>query len=450
MDMSVGNSKATLRLSLMLALLPVLALASGVFAQARVGNSLALEIDRLAAEAEERVITWRRDLHQHPELSNQEFRTAQVVADHLRRLGLEVQTEVAHTGVVGILRGTKATPVVALRADMDALPVTEAVDLPFASKAKAVYNGKEVGVMHACGHDAHTSILMGVAEVLSAIRSELPGTVKFIFQPAEEGAPRGEAGGARLMVAEGVLEAPKPDAIFGLHVSPSHRVGTLAYRSGPLMASSDGLRIIVRGRQTHAAAPWAGTDPIVTAAQIVLGLQTIISRQVDLTAAPAIVSIGSIHGGVRGNIIPDEVEMVGTVRAFDPETQEDIHQRIRNTATMLARSTGATAEVTINRGYPVTVNDAALTERMTPTFKAVVGKDNVVTMPPMTGAEDFSYYLQQVPGVFFFLGVTPKEADPNTAPMLHSPRFSLDEGALLVGVRALSHLAVAYMEDSQK
>jgi amidohydrolase len=408
------------------------------------GVSIA-ELDRCCASVTEQMIAWRRDIHQHPELSNREVRTAGIVADHLRKLGLDVRTGVAHTGVVGVLRGGKPGPVVALRADMDALPVTEAVDVPFASKEKAVYNGREVGVMHACGHDVHTAVLMAVAQVLSQRRAELTGTVKFIFQPAEEGAPEGEEGGARLMIEQGALEDPKPDAIFGLHVSPLYHVGTIAYRSGPAMASEDGLSIVVRGRQTHGASPWGGVDPIVTASQIVLALQTIVSRQVDLPEAPAIITIGSIHGGVRSNIIPDEVEMVGTIRAFLPEMRRDIHERIRRTATLIAQSSGAAADVAITQGYPVTVNDPRLTSRMLPVLEAVVGKRNVATMSLVTGAEDFSYYGQKVPGLFFFIGVTPLDADPKEAPTLHSPHFCPDESAMSVGVRAMTRLAVTYL-----
>ncbi|MCY4510662.1 MAG: amidohydrolase, partial [Acidobacteria bacterium] len=312
-----------------------------------------------ARAVEPRVVTWRRDIHQHPELSNREFRTAALVADHLRSLGMEVRTEVAHTGVVATLRGGRPGPVVALRADMDALPVTEQVDLPFASRERAIYNGQEVGVMHACGHDNHVAILMGVADVLASVRDDLPGTVKFIFQPAEEGAPEGERGGAELMLEEGAFENPRPEVIFGLHVGPN-RVGQLTYRAGSAMASADWLRIVVRGRQTHGAAPWGGVDPIVVSSQIVLGLQTIASRQLPVTLTPSIITIGSIHGGVRGNIIPDEVEMVGTIRTFDAEVRQDIHRRIRRTAEQIAASAGATAEVEITHGYPVTVNDPGL------------------------------------------------------------------------------------------
>lgn len=405
----------------------------------------ASEADRLCAAVNEQMIAWRRDFHQHPELSNREVRTAGIVADHLRRLGLDVRTEVAHTGVAGVLRGGRPGPVIALRADMDALPVTEAVDVSFASKATAVYNGREVGVMHACGHDVHTAVLMAVAQVLSQMRDDLPGTVKFIFQPAEEGAPKGEQGGARLMIEQGVLENPKPEMIFGLHVSPQYRVGTIACRPGPIMASEDGLRIIVRGRQTHGASPWSGVDPIVAASQIVLALQTIVSRQANLPEAPAVITIGSVHGGVRSNIIPDEVELVGTIRTFLPQMRSDIHERVRRTATLTAQGSGAGAEVTITPGYPVTVNDPNLVARMAPTLETVLGRGNVATTPLVTGAEDFSYYGQKIPAMFLFLGVTSQDADPKAAPTCHSPQFCPDEKALAVGVRAMTRLALACM-----
>ncbi len=420
--------------------------AAQAFGQASADGSLCEQIDRLALQGEGQAIAWRRDIHEHPELSNREVRTAGIVADHLRKLGLDVRTQVAHTGVVGVLRGGKPGPVVALRADMDALPVTEAVDLPFASKVRAVYDGKEVGVMHACGHDVHTAVLMGVAQVMAQLREQLPGTVKFIFQPAEEGAPKGEQGGADLMIREGTLEDPRPVAIFGLHVSPKYRVGTLAYRSGPIMASSDSLHIVVHGRQTHGAQPWTGVDPIVVASQIVLGLQTIVSRQSDLTEAPAVITIGSIHGGVRSNIIPEQVEMVGTVRTFLPEMRKDVHERIRRTVTMIAQGADAHAEATIDSGYPVTANNPALTTQMIPVLETMGGDANAVTTPLVMGAEDFSYYQQQIPGMYFFLGVTSPGADPNGAAMCHSPHFCVDESAIALGIRSLARLAVAYMQ----
>jgi amidohydrolase len=411
-------------------------------------NSLAAAIDRAAAELTPQLIAWRRDLHQNPELGNREFRTAGIVAEHLRSLGLdEVRTGVAHTGVVGLLKGGKPGPVVALRADMDALPVAEQVDVPFASKVKTEYNGQQVGVMHACGHDTHTAILMAVASVLAGLRAQLAGSVKFIFQPAEEGPPDGERGGAELMIAEGALKNPEVDAIFGLHVTsmlPSHIIGV---RGGPLMASADQFRIQVRGRQTHGAAPWRGVDPIVTAAQVVLGLQTIVARQIDITHEPAVVTIGAIHGGVRNNIIPDEVRMEGTIRTFDEPMRELIHARVRETAEGIAKSARAECEVCINRGYDVTVNDAQLTALMRPTLVRVAGgPERLPPMPKVTGSEDFSCFQQVVPGMFFFLGVTPAEKDAGSAEPNHSPRFYVDEGALPMGVRALAQLTCDYLE----
>jgi amidohydrolase len=391
-----------------------------------------------------KVIAWRRDVHQNPELGNREVRTAKLVADHLRSLGMEVKTGVAHTGVVGLLRGGKPGPVVALRADMDGLPVTEQVNLPFASKVRTTYNGQQVGVMHACGHDNHVAILMGVAEVLAGMKAELAGTVKFIFQPAEEGPPEGEDGGAKMMVAEGVLTNPTADVIFGLHVWPD-TVGRLTYREGGIMAAADGLRIVVRGKQTHGAVPWGGVDPIVTSAQIINALQTIPSRQMDVTAAPSIITIGQISGGVRGNIIPDSVVMVGTIRTLDPSHHDDIHARIKRTVEKVAESAGATSEVTITKAYPITYNDPALTARMVPTLKRTARDGKAAVLAPVTGAEDFSYFQQKIPGLYFFLGVTPDGTNPATAAKNHSPLFFADEKALPVGVRALTQLTLDYM-----
>jgi len=394
---------------------------------------------------EQKVIEWRRDIHAHPELGNREFRTSKLVAEHLRRLGMEVKTGVAHTGVVGLLKGGKPGPVVALRADMDALPVTEQTGLPFASKVKAQWAGQETGVMHACGHDAHVAILMGTAELLAGMRSELAGTVKFIFQPAEEGAPAGEEGGARLMVKEGVLENPAPEAIFGLHVSSPLPSGRITYRSGPLMASSDSFRIVVRGKQTHGARPWGGVDPIVIAAQIVLGLQTIASRQIDVTLEPSIITVGMIRGGNRSNIIPDEVEMVGTVRTFNEEMRKDIHARIRKTAETIATSGGGSATATVAYGYDVTSNHEKLTERAVATLRRVAGGTNVFVAPKVTGAEDFSAYQKVIPGFFFFLGVTPPDLPREKIGTNHSPLFLVDESQLKTGVRALSNLVLDYL-----
>ena len=407
-------------------------------------------IDALAAAVEPKVIAWRRDIHQHPELGNREFRTSKLVAEHLRALGLEVQTGVAHTGVVALLRGSKPGPVVALRADMDALPVTEEVDLPFASKVRTQWAGKDTGVMHACGHDTHVAILMGTAEMLTQMKADLPGTVKFIFQPAEEGPPPGEEGGALLMIKQGVMENPKPDVVFGLHIGSQYETGQLAYRPGPVMAAADIVRITVRGRQTHGAAPWGGVDPIVVAAQIVLGLQTIVSRQVNISKEPAVVTIGGIDGGNRFNIIPDKVEMVGTVRTFDEALRDDIHRRIRTTAENIAAASGATAEVAIEKGYAVTVNDPALTQRMLPTLERVAGSANVVLTDRRMGAEDFSFLAQRAPGLFVFLGGSPKGADLSKVAFNHSPRFTIDESALVLGVRTLTHLTVDYLNGAGK
>lgn len=416
-----------------------------IYTESRAEQNHKSEIERLVKAVEPKAIEWYKDFHEHPELGNREFRTAKIVADHLQKLGIAVKTNVAHTGVVGYLRGHKAEPVVALRADMDALPVTEMTNLTYASRVKAAYNDQEVGVMHACGHDVHTSVLMGVAEVLSQMRDDLKGSVKFIFQPAEEGPPGDEEGGAYLMIKEGVLENPKPGAIFGLHVGLLP-VGTVATRPGALLASSDGLKILVKGRQTHAAAPWGGVDPIVVASQIVLGIQTIVSRQIDLTAAPAIISFGSIHGGVRSNIIPDSVELIGTIRSLDPEMRTMIHAKIKKTATQIAGSGGASVEVEIYQGAPVTMNDAALTEQMIPVLKSALGAKSVIISPPITGSEDFAFYAQKIPAMFFFLGVNPPDADPKQLAPPHSPYFCADEGSIIVGIRAIANLAAAYLE----
>lgn len=407
-------------------------------------HSLAADVTAKIDAVMPKVVEWRRDFHQHPELSNQEFRTAKIVADHLRALGMEVETEVAHTGVVGTLRGGDG-PVVALRADMDGLPVTELVDLPFASKARGVYQGREVGVMHACGHDNHVAILMGVAEVLASMGDDLPGTVKFIFQPAEEGTPDGSVGGAELMLMEGVFENPRPDVVFGLHVFP-FPAGTIATRPGGLMASSDRHQITIKGKQTHGAVPWAGVDPIVTASQVVLGLQTIVSRQLDATLTPSIVTIGRVEGGVRNNIIPESVELEGTIRTFDAETRIDIHKRIRRTATNIAEAAGATADVVIDQGYGVTRNDPNLFRQMSPTLERVAG-DRFIEASQTTTAEDFSYFANEVPGLFLFLGVAPD--DPTLIYPNHSPRFYADERALPVGVEALTSMTLDYMISEQ-
>jgi amidohydrolase len=413
-------------------------------------NKLAKRIEGMAQEIEPKVIQWRRQFHQFPELSNREFKTAEKVAEHLRNLGLKVQVNVAKTGVIGLLEGGKPGPVVALRADMDALPVVERVNLPFASKEKSTYNGQSVGVMHACGHDTHVAILMGVAEILTALKGEIAGTVKFIFQPAEEGAPEGEEGGAKLMVQEGVLENPKVEVIFGLHINSMTEVGKIRYRPEGTMAASDRFTIKVKGKQTHGASPWAGVDPIVVSAQIVNGLQTIVSRQVPLTEDAAVISVGAIHGGVRNNIIPESVEMEGTIRTLNNDTQDQIHKKIELIATKIAESVGAKAEVKIDRGYPVTYNNPTLTELMIPTLEAVAGKNNVSLQKAVTGAEDFSFFAQKIPGFFFFLGGMSKGKNPEDVFPHHTPDFFIDESGMLLGVKALCNLTLDYMEIKKK
>ncbi len=414
------------------------------------GDELRVRLDRLADQLEPKVIAWRHDFHRNPELGNREIRTAGIVAEHLRRLGFEVRSGVAHTGIVALLEGGKPGPVVALRADMDALPVTEESGVPFASKVRTIWAGKETGVMHACGHDTHVAILMGVAEALAAVKDQLPGTVKFLFQPAEEGPPPGEEGGAALMVRQGAMQNPKPDAVFGLHITSIIETNTIGYRPGPAMAAADVVRITVQGRQTHGSAPWSGVDPIVVASQIVLGMQTIVSRQVNVTHEPAVVSIGGIDGGNRFNIIPDKVEMVGTVRTFDENMRDDIHRRIKLTAENIAAASGATAVVSIEKPYAVTVNDPDLTERMLPTLRRVAGEGNVVLRPKTTGAEDFSFFAQQAPGLFIFLGGSPKGTDMAKVAYNHSPRFKVEDAAMKLGVRALLNLTLDYMESSPR
>ena len=400
------------------------------------------DLDRRIGAVLPRVVTWRRDIHQHPELSYQEARTSALVAQHLRSLGLEVQTNVGGThGVVALLRGGRPGQTVALRADMDALPVTEQVDLPFRSRVKATYNGQEVGVMHACGHDNHVAILMGTAEVLAGMKDRMAGNVKFIFQPAEESPPDG---GAKPLIEAGVLENPKVDAIFGLHVFPG-RVGTVTYRAGPMYASGDNYRIIVHGKQTHGAIPWAGIDPIVVGSQIVLALQTIVSRQVDLSEANAIVTVGAFNAGNRHNIIPDSAVLVGTVRTFSEAVRGEIHSRIRTTAEGIAQAAGARATVESVLGYPVTVNDPDLTLRMLPTLQRAAGAANVTEQARTTTAEDFSRYASRVPGMIFSLGVTPANKDPKLAAANHSPLFEADEAALPVGIRLMSSLAIDFL-----
>ena len=416
-------------------------LSSLTTAAAATDVTLEQEVDAVIED----VIRWRRDFHQHAELSNREFRTAKVIAKHLRKLGLEVTTGVAKTGVVGLLKGGAPGPVLALRADMDGLPVVERTGLPYASKQRSEYEGREVGVMHACGHDNHMAILMGAAEILAGMREELPGAVKFIFQPAEEGAPKGEEGGAKLMVAEGVLKNPDVDAVIGLHISQGGEVGTASYRSLGFMASAQRFDIKIRGKQTHGARPWAGVDPIVVGAQIVNALQTIVSRQIDITQHPAVVTVGSFAAGVRNNIVPETATLTGTIRTFDAAVRRSIHEKIRSIAQQTATAMGAAATVEIDPGVPVTFNDAALTKQMVPTLERVYGEAAVFESPRVTGAEDFSFYQEQVPGFFFFIGARPPELSAAEAIPNHSPFFYVDENALAPAVRAMTQLAIDYL-----
>ncbi len=400
-------------------------------------------IDKQASAIESKVIEWRRDFHEHPELGNQEVRTAKIIADHLRSLGMEVTENVAVTGVVGVLKGGKPGPMVALRADMDALPVTERVDVPFKSNVSTTFNGQQTGVMHACGHDSHMAILMGAAEVLAGMKDQLEGSVKFIFQPAEEGVSDVDMAGAELMVKEGVMT--DVDAIFGLHIWAQVEAGKIGYRSGPSMAAVDILGIDVYGTQSHGAAPWSGVDPIVTSSQIVLGLQTILSRSVNVTENPAVVTVGAIHGGIRHNIIPEKVEMIGTIRTFGADQQALVHRRITEIATNIAESAGAKAEVSITKLYPATINPPELTDKMIPSLQAAAGEGNIIVMDPMTGSEDFSFFQQEKPGFFIFLGGMKKGADPLKTPSHHTPDFYLDESGFTLGVRTLSYFVVDYM-----
>jgi len=407
-------------------------------------SALKPRTDGLCDAIESKVIAWRRDFHEHPELSNREFRTAEKVAAHLRSLGLEVRTGVAKTGVVGVLRGGKPGPVVGLRADMDALPVVERVEVPFKSVARSTYNGEEVGVMHACGHDTHVAILMGVAEVLSQVKNDLCGTVVFIFQPAEEGPPDGEEGGAPLMIRDGVLDNPKIEALFGLHINSQTEVGQIKWRAGGIMAASDWFYITVHGKQSHGSQPWSGVDPIVVSAQIIEGLQTIVSRQVDLTEQPAVVTVGKIQSGVRANIIPETAEMTGTIRTLDTAMQRQIHEKIVRTAEKIAESAGATAEVRIENKTPVTYNDPALTARVLPSLREAAGDRNVVERKPMTGAEDFGFFAQKVPSFYFFLGGMPRGKKPQEVAAHHTPDFYVDESGMKLGVRTFCYLVLDY------
>ncbi|HLF45681.1 MAG TPA: amidohydrolase [Chitinophagaceae bacterium] len=408
-------------------------------------TDLVNKISVAADKIESKCIDWRRDIHQHPELGNNEFRTAKLIADHLRSLGIDVQEGVGKTGVVGVLKGDKPGPCIGLRADMDALPVVERVDLPFASKVKSTYNGQEVGVMHACGHDTHVAILMSVAEILAGMKKELKGVIKFVFQPAEEGPPEGEEGGAPLMIKEGVLENPKVDVMFGLHIGAQTDVGKINYRSGGTMAASDWFTIKVKGKQTHGSQPWGGIDPVVVSAQIVNGLQTIVSRQTDLTKNAAVISVSTIHGGVRSNIIPEDLIMTGTIRTLDTVMQNLIHQKIKLTASKIAEASGATAETIIEKKTLVTYNDPVLTKQMLPSFIKAAGESNVEEVPAITGAEDFSFFAEKVPSLFFFIGGKQKGVDPEKVFPHHTPDFWIDESGMKTGIKAFCNLVFDYM-----
>lgn len=402
-------------------------------------------VDKLIADVEPKVIEWRRYFHENPELSNREFNTAKKVAEHLKSLGLEVQTGIAHTGVVAVLNGGKPGPVVALRADIDALPVTERVNIPFASKVISEYNGVSSGVMHACGHDAHIAMLLGTAEVLTKIKKDLKGTVVFIFQPAEEGAPVGEEGGAELMIKEGVLTDPNVDVIFGIHISSNLSVGHIRYKSKGIMAANQRFVIKVKGKQAHGSAPWLGIDPIVTSSQIITGLQTIVSRNTELTKDAAVITVGMIKGGVRYNIIPEEVEMIGTIRTLDYGMQEKLNNEMKMLVPKIAEAYGAVATIEIAKGYPITFNDVNLTSQMLPSLQKAVGKENVHLMNAMTGAEDFSYFQKEIPGFYFFVGAKPLDVEEKNATGHHTPDFYLDESGFIYGVKSFVELTLDYM-----
>lgn len=415
-----------------------------LFAQ-KTTNDLTAKINAASDKIEDKCIAWRRDLHEYPELGNNEFRTAKLIADHLRSLGIEVQEKVGKTGVVGVLKGAKPGPCIGLRADMDGLPVVERVDLPFASKVKSTYNKQPVGVMHACGHDTHVAILMSVAEILAGMKNELKGTIKFIFQPAEEGPPEGEEGGAPLMIKEGALENPKVDVMFGLHINSQTEVGKIKYRSGGTMAASDWFTIKVKGKQTHGSQPWEGIDPVVVSAQIINGLQTIISRQTELTKNAAVISVSVIDGGVRANIIPEEVTMTGTIRTLDTGMQRMIHEKIKLTASKIAEASGATAETVINNKTLVTYNNPDLTKKMVPSFVKSAGAENVIEAEAVTGAEDFSFFAEKIPSIFFFIGGMTKGTDPKKAFPHHTPDFRIDESGMKTGIKAFCNLVFDYM-----
>ena len=407
------------------------------------------KIEKLAREIESQVIDWRHWFHENAELSNREFKTSKRIAEILTKMGYNPQTNIAKTGVVAILNGKKRGPVVALRADIDGLPIKERVDIPWASKMTGVYNGETVPVMHACGHDTHIGILLGVAKILKDMKDQIPGKVKFIFQPAEEGAPDGEEGGAELMVKEGVLKRPNVDAIFGLHIKSGLEVGQINIKSEGIMAAVNSFRIDIKGKQSHGSRPWNSVDPIVTASQMVNNLQTIVSRNMDLTNAPVVVTVGAIHGGVRSNIIPESVYMLGTIRTFDVSMKKQVHERIRKIVQATAEANNATATIDINNGYPVTYNDPELYNEMFPTFERIAGKENVNIIKAVTGAEDFSFFQQKVPGIYFFIGGIPKGFDPTKVADHHTPDFYVDDSGMLLGMKTMTALTIDYLNKSQ-
>jgi amidohydrolase len=419
-----------------------------VLSSAAQKTTIEMQIEAAVSKIEPKCITWRRDLHEHPELSNREFRTSKIIADHLRSLGIEVKEGVAKTGVVGVLRGGKTGPVIGLRADMDALPVTERVNIPFASKVKSTFNGQEVGVMHACGHDTHVAMLMSVAEILSSMKNDLAGTVKFIFQPAEEGPPIGEEGGAPLMVKEGVLDNPKVDVVFGLHINAQTPAGQVKYREGGMMAASDWFTITIHGKQSHGAQPWMAIDPVVIGTQIIEGLQTIVSRQSDLTKNAVVISTTIFKAGVRENIIPEEVTLGGTIRTLDTGMQKDVWMRIERTAKKIAEASGATADVHIDMKTLVTYNDPKLTQQMIPSLQKATN-NNAIPMDAVTGAEDFSFFAAKVPSMFFYLGGMPVGKDPKETAAHHTPDFYLDESGMKTGIKAFCFLVLDYMKAAQ-
>ncbi|HEX6845687.1 MAG TPA: amidohydrolase [Chitinophagaceae bacterium] len=416
-----------------------------ISAQKKSNNDPASKINVAADKIEAKCIAWRRDIHEHPELGNNEYRTAKLIADHLRSLGIEVKEGVAKTGVVGILKGAKPGPCIALRADMDGLPIVESVDLPFASKVKSIYNGKEVGVMHACGHDTHVAMLMSAAEILAGMKEDLKGTVKFIFQPAEEGPPENEEGGALLMIKEGVMEDPKVDAIVGFHIESYIEVGKIEYKPGAFMASSDWFSIKVKGQGSHGSQPWLGIDPIAISGQIIQGLQNIVSRRIDLTKAPAVITVGKIEGGIRNNIIPEDCVLHGTIRTLDSKMRLDIHEKIKMVASNIAAANGATAETVIDEKTLVTVNDPTLLKKLLPSLENAAGKDNIAERNWVTGSEDFSYYGLKAPAVFLYLGGMPKGNDPANAPSHHTHDFFVDEAGMKTGIKAFCHMVFDYL-----